>query len=320
MCFHYRFIRLTSGLICNHLPKARNLLLPVLVLLLLSWALGSLSRGMPGGSLLFNSYWLLYILYFVPFLALGALVLLAVLIIWNLRDLSDGLGSGIARKVKKRKKHWAVRILIFFYAWVFVLIFLESHCGGVVCSLSDNSNLQGLGAIVGARDPSSSSSIATEAVAGLTGVFSWGWFLPASIVLLLASSLVMGRSLVVSLREWRQGAEDEIRNAKKQGFAAVQEAIKTVSAMDSTDPRIRIVLCFERLVMTASRLGAVASPDQTAREIEMSIRRTFLLEGPATSRLTALFEEARYSLHPISEENAKEAREYLIHIAEELKR
>ena len=123
----------------------------------------------------------------------------------------------------------------------------------------------------------------------------------------------------MSLREWRQGAEDEIRNAKRQGFAAVQEAIKIVSAMDSTDPRIRIVLCFERLVMTASRLGAVMSPDQTAREIEMSIRRTFLLEGPATSELTALFEEARYSLHPVSEEDAKEAREYLTQIGEEMK-
>ena len=274
---------------------------------------------MPGGSLLFNSYWLLYILYFVPFLALGALVLLAVLIIWNLRDLSDGLGSGIARKVKKRKKHWAVRILIFFYAWVFVITFLESHCGGFVCKPSDSSNLQGLEAIVGARDRSSSPSVVTVAVAGLTGVFSSAWFLPASIVLLLASSLAIGRSLVVSFQEWRQSAEDEIRNAQRQGLAAVQEAIKIVSATDRADPRVRIVLCFERLVMTASRLGAVMSPDQTAREIEMSIRRTFLLEGPATSGLTALFEEARYSLHPMSEEDAKEAREYLTQIAEELK-
>src|SRR5437016_14393883 len=104
MCFHYRFIRLTSGLICNHLPKARNLLLPVLVLLLLSCALGSLSRGMPGVSVLFNSYWLLYILYFVPFLALGALVLLRVLIIWKLRALSDGLGSELATNVETRQQ------------------------------------------------------------------------------------------------------------------------------------------------------------------------------------------------------------------------
>src|SRR5207245_3870942 len=113
--------------------------------------------------------------------------------------------------------------------------------------------------------------VVTESVSGLSGVFSWGWFLTACIVLLLASWLVMGRSLVVSLREWKQGAEDEIRNAKKQGFAAVQEAIKIVSAIDSTDPRIRIVLCLERLVMTASRLGAAVSPDQTAREIELSM-------------------------------------------------
>jgi hypothetical protein len=34
--------------------------------------------------------------------------------------------------------------------------------------------------------------------------------------------------------------------------------------------------------------------------------------------LTGLFEEARYSLHPISEEDAYTAHEYLVQIAEEI--
>jgi hypothetical protein len=301
------------------LSRASSLLPFVLVLLTLGWALGTLARSTPGGNLLVNSYWLLYVLYLVPFLALGALVLLAVFIVWNLKDLSDGLGSGIARKLKKRKKHWAVRMLIFFYSWVFVLVFLEQHCGGFVCKPSGSNNIRGLEATVVSAGSSSNLLAVKAAAAGLSGVLRWDWFLPMSIVLLIASSAVMTRSVLVAFRESRMQAHHEIRIARLQGLAAVQEAIKIVSIADNVDPRVRIVMCFERLVATASQLGAAVSPDQTAREIEMSIRHTFLLQRPATSSLVQLFEEARYSMHPMVEEDASKALEYLTLISDELK-
>ena len=49
------------------------------------------------------------------------------------------------------------------------------------------------------------------------------------------------------------------------------------------------------------------------------MRSTFALKGPATTNLTQLFEEARYSLHEIDDDDADKAHEYLESVAEELK-
>ncbi len=49
------------------------------------------------------------------------------------------------------------------------------------------------------------------------------------------------------------------------------------------------------------------------------MRSTLTLKGPATSDLTKLFEEARYSLHEIKDSDAEKAHEYLESVKEELK-
>jgi hypothetical protein len=48
------------------------------------------------------------------------------------------------------------------------------------------------------------------------------------------------------------------------------------------------------------------------------VRSTFALKGPATSVLTQLFEEARYSLHEISDIDADKARKCLESVSNEL--
>jgi len=57
----------------------------------------------------------------------------------------------------------------------------------------------------------------------------------------------------------------------------------------------------------------------TARELDRAVRSTFALKGPATTDLTQLFEEARYSLHEIGDSDVDKAHEYLDNVAEELK-
>ena len=44
-----------------------------------------------------------------------------------------------------------------------------------------------------------------------------------------------------------------------------------------------------------------------------------LLRGPAIDDLTKLFEEARYSLHVITDSEAEEAHRFLLDISEEMK-
>src|SRR2546426_7166200 len=87
----------------------------------------------------------------------------------------------------------------------------------------------------------------------------------------------------------------------------------------AVDPRSRIIACYQNLIATVSRLGAPVPSDLTARELERAIRFTFTLKGSGTSELTQLFEEARYSLHEIRDEDAAKAHNYLESIAGELK-
>ena len=99
---------------------------------------------------------------------------------------------------------------------------------------------------------------------------------------------------------------------------AVHEAIKLVEDPVS-DPRSRIIACYQHLIATVSRLGAPMSSDMTARELDKAVRSTFGLKGPATTELTQIFEEARYSLHEMGDSDADRAHEYLESVAEELK-
>ena len=73
------------------------------------------------------------------------------------------------------------------------------------------------------------------------------------------------------------------------------------------------------MVQAAQHLGAPVTSDQTARELETAIRSMLLLRGPAIDDLTKLFEEARYSLHVITDSEAEEAHRFLLDISEEMK-
>lgn len=294
--------------------------LPFLVaLLVLAVALGSLSRSQPSGSILAYSYWLLYILEFFPLLGLLALVLLTIFIVSYFRSLSDSLGYGVAKKMRKKKRHSTLRILVVLYAWVFVLVYLMLNCNGISCGASSSSAIQGLKKMVEATNPGTPSlPILQGNVAGFINLFPWDWFFPVFIGLLLASSAVMLRTFLVAFRESKLQLKDEIQANRRESLEAVQEAIRMLSDTDRADPRMRIVDCYRRLITTGSRLGARLTPELTARELERSIRKAFLLEGPAISTLTTLFEEARYSLHPITEDDAVKAQGYLVQIAQEI--
>jgi uncharacterized protein DUF4129 len=298
--------------------KARVLLAFVVALLVLAWALGSLPRSQPGGSLLVNSYWILYIFEALPILGLGALVLLIIMIILYMRGLSDSLGHGIAGKMKRRKKHGALRIMIVIYAWAFALVYLMLHCDGLVCRTSNSNTIQDVAKTITAGSPNPNIPTLQGTFAGLTSLISLGWFLPVFVGLLVVSTIVVGRSLVVGFRESRAQSMEEIEAARGEALRAVEDAIRIVARLDNGDPRTRIINCYQRLITTGSRHGASLTPQQTARELEAAMRRTFLLEGPAISELTALFEEARYSQHPISDSDASTAQQYLADIAEEI--
>ncbi len=300
--------------------KPRRLLPYLAALLLLAWILGSLARsGTSGGSLLSNSYWLVYAIELLPLVALGMMVVLGIFLIINWKLLSDVLGFGMAgRRRVLRKKNRTLQFMVWATAWAVAIGVLLAKCGGIVCS-SAHSAQTTAGAAQNAVTPGG--QLPQVPLLGplltLSSLVDTNLIIYAFFGLVAVSSVIMVRAFKVSMDEKEVGKEDALARVQ-EGQAAVQDAIRMLDEDVLEDPRTKILACYQRMIKAAMDLGAPVGPDRTARELEKGIREMFLLKGEGIANLTVLFEEARYSLHPVSEEDSRLAREYLMEIREEL--
>jgi Domain of unknown function (DUF4129) len=265
-----------------------------------------------------NSYWLLYVLYLTPLIALGAMVVIIVLLAYNWRLFSDALGFGMAKKRKQRKKQSkTVQIIVWMAAWLVAVEVLLQRCGGISCKPSQNANLASPieHLVAGGPGPVLPYS---EAVSQLGSIVQTSWFSMAFLGLLAVGSVILIRAVKVS---WEESREKIIliQRPREEGITAVEDAIHILESKEATDPRTRIINCYQRMVKSAQHLGAPVTSDRTARELETAIRKMLMLRGPALSELTELFEEARYSLHRITQKDGEKAHQYLLSIAEEMK-
>jgi Domain of unknown function (DUF4129) len=284
-------------------------------LLILAFALGSLPRSTPGGSIFFNSYWLLYIIYLAPFAVLGTMVGLIILIALNWRELGTRIGLGlVGRRTVGRKKRNRSYILVQAAFWaIAIAILVQRQVSASGSSLS--------GAVTGQiqNDPTGRSNpfLGGGVLPAVSNLVQSIWFAAAFLALLVVGGLVLVQSARVAARG-SQSMYPELEEKQLEGLKTVYQAMKLVDDTAS-DPRSRIISCYQHMLGTVSRIGVPVSSDQTARELEKAIRSTFLLKGPATSDLTRLFEEARYSLHEIVDDDAMKAHQDLESIAAELK-
>ena len=296
--------------------EARRLLPYIVGLIVLAFALGSLSRSQAGGSLLFRSYWLLYLIYLGPIAILGIMVALIVLITLNWRNLSEGIGYGLAKRRRRQRKprsRLSFLVAAFFWALAIVVLYAKG-CTPFCKNPSTNPTLTTQ--IVGEKGTTSQFPVG-DALPVLANLVQTNWFSFAFLGLLVVSGLVLIQSIRVSMRGTRDVNPGMFPGSREEGLEAVQEALKLVDDV-TMDPRSRIIACYQHLITSASGMGAPVSSDQTARELENGIQTMFALHGPAIHRLTELFEEARYSLHPITERDAQRGYEYLQSIAREL--
>jgi uncharacterized protein DUF4129 len=297
-------------------------ILPLLAaLVLLSFALGSLPRSQPGGSsLLLGSYWLLYILDFLPVVALGLILIMLFYMIYNARALSDSLGFGIARRRRQRKKSRSqtVGLIIWIATWTLAIVVLLQKCGGIFCEPTQQSASlqQKLGQYVsGSPGPALPLLDVAFRLNSLVEPF---WFYLVFLGFLGVSTVILVKALFVSLAETKTSMASQLPRVPDEGVVAVQDAIKIMETENQTDPRTKIIVCYQRMTRAVQQLGTPITSDQTARELERAIRKILLLKGPAVGELTGLFEEARYSLHPITEGDAESAHLCLLSIAEEM--
>jgi hypothetical protein len=85
-----------------------------------------------------------------------------------------------------------------------------------------------------------------------------------------------------------------------------------------TDPRLAVLACYERMQRTLERGGLHGSPADTPAEIVTRVRAAAVLDGSSPERLAALFEHAKFSPHPVTEDMRREALGAVTDIREQL--
>jgi hypothetical protein len=297
--------------------KVPRILAYIVGLIVLAFALGSLPRGSPGGSLLFRSYWLLYLVYLGPLVILGVMAAIIIMIGLNYRDLGAAIGFGMAKRRRTRKRGSRYATLVSMFFWALAIGVLIQTKGSIFnpTHAAANSTITD---IVGENATTPTPLLAGGFLPMLSNLVQNKWFSLAFLGLLVVGGLVVVQSIRVALKETHDVTILELQGNQEQGLQAVHEAIELVED-PASDPRSRIIVCYQHLISTVSRLGAPVSPNLTARELDRTVRSVFALKGPATTDLTQLFEEARYSLHEITDSDAAKAHEHLQSVAEELK-
>jgi Domain of unknown function (DUF4129) len=287
-------------------------------LIILAFALGSLTHATPGGSLLFRAYWLLYLIFLAPVLFLGAMVAVVILIALNYREIAEAIGFGIAKRrgMRKRRSRYAIFIQVFFWALA-AGVLLQTK--GSILNPNHSANSTLIESIQGNNNATAPSLLqAGGFLPALSNLLQNTWLSLAFLGLLVVGGVVVIQSVRVALKEARDVRVLELKGNQEEGLQAVNEAIIIVEN-HATDPRSRIIACYQHLIETVSRLGVPLTPDLTARELDRAVRSTFALEGSSITQLTQLFEEARYSTHEIRDLDADKAHAYLESVAQELK-
>ena len=286
-------------------------------LIILAFALGSLTHATPGGSLLFRAYWLLYLIFLAPVLFLGAMVAVVILIALNYREIAEAIGFGMAKRrgMRKPRSRYAIFVQVFFWALAFGVL-LQTK-GSILHPNHSNSTL--IESIQGNNNATAPSLLqAGGFLPAISNLLQNTWLSLAFLGLLVVGGVVVIQSVRVALKEARDVRVLELKGNQDEGLQAVHEAILLVENQAS-DPRSRIIACYQHLIETVSKLGAPVTVDLTARELDRAVRSTLALEGPSITQLTQLFEEARYSTHEIRDLDADRAHAYLESVAQELK-
>lgn len=146
----------------------------------------------------------------------------------------------------------------------------------------------------GGQSLGAAQSRATRSRGASTGFAVPSW-LPWTLVAIVAVALAAG-ILVMWFRRERPSAESAEASAAR---AAVKAAIGALD--DETDARQGVIAAYGAMQRTLGERGLVRSPTEAPREyLERALMTSRGTESEART-LTGLFEEARYSTHPIPE-------------------
>lgn len=125
-----------------------------------------------------------------------------------------------------------------------------------------------------------------------------GVVIVAGAITFLTTALMAARSLT------KRKGERRARAAR-----VVNEAIRDMLRGD--DPRSAVIRCYDQMSLIVMKRGVRGFRTLTPQEFAARVRESLHVSGEYIDELTALFEEARYSHHPIGEPQRRRALETL---------
>jgi hypothetical protein len=145
--------------------------------------------------------------------------------------------------------------------------------------------------------------------------------LSATLVELLASVVflyLLGRLLAYVRERWVNRERRPTRQQPDVEFDVLGDPVGLAAALEADageqrrrleegEPRNAIVACWHRLELTAELAGARRRIWQTPSEFVLAVLEVAGADGDAVLRLAALYREARFSDHPLSEDHRRAA-------------
>lgn len=245
------------------------------------------------------------------------MVALIIFIGLNWRVLGEGIGHELVKSKRMRRRRSKYSLIISIIFWGIMLGVLINTPGTIFNHSNSTATNSTISKIVGESTAPQNPFLWGGFVPALSNLIQNSWFDTAFLGLLLVGALVLAQSFRVARSEASEINARALILRRIEGLELVNKALALIDDQ-AGDCRTRIIACYQNMITAVSRLGAPVPPDLTARELESAIRSTFGLKGEAIGELTHIFEEARYSLHDINDEDALNARACLESIASEL--
>jgi 4-amino-4-deoxy-L-arabinose transferase-like glycosyltransferase len=229
-------------------------------------------------------------------------VLLVLLIVIPVVFMLLNRASGGTSIIPTRPIVFALVIILLLTGFVFFAHYLGSGSppGRVVVPPQNNSTGGG-----GPPENNATGNITngTFSVLGFT-------FPPWAIYTLVAGIGVVAAVLVIPMLTVRRGTLPETDRRRQELRADLAAAIAQLSEATGGTPRERVIQVYARWLQRIVR-GSGDLSTLTAREIEAICTERLGISRETAHELTSLFEEARYSRHPMGEEVVVQAQQAL---------
>jgi hypothetical protein len=145
------------------------------------------------------------------------------------------------------------------------------------------------------------------------------------ILLLIALAFLLARSVVIRRRRRRprpasaepEPGDDEWGLAAPEGLA--RSAARGLTALTEGSPRNAIVQCWTELEDAVERLGLPRDPALTSEEFTAGVLERYAVGRSEIETLGALYREARFSAHPMTERHRAAAVDALTELRDELR-